>query len=170
MKSPFSIVVWMMVVSVLLKMIVYSQSWQFTSYEQIAIFGNIFVLMTGVFVGIRMFKIQHTQSTFPQDFKAGMRIAALYAIAMTVFVYTYYAVIDPTYFDAKLENQIALATESNQNIEGEEGKINLNQVRQTGEVVLSPFFQSTVTLIGFLLLGSFYSGILSFLMRKFARN
>ena len=170
MKSPFSIVVWMMVVSVLLKMIVYSQLWQFTSYEQIAILGNIFVLMTGVFLGIRMFKVKHTQTSFPQDFKAGMRIAALYAIAMTAFVYTYYAVIDASYFDTKLENQIALAQENNLKLEGEEGKIDLNQVRQTGEVVLSPFFQSTVTLLGFLLLGSFYSGILSFLMRKFARN
>ncbi|MEQ8907564.1 MAG: DUF4199 domain-containing protein [Vicingaceae bacterium] len=158
MKSNISIVVWMMVVSVLLKLIVYSQAWQFTDYEKIAIFGNVFVLMTGVFLGIRLFKMQHKQTSFPQDFKAGVRVAALYAIAMTAFVYTYYAIIDPTYFDIKLEKQVALAKESGMNLE---------QVKETGKFVLSPFFQSTVTLIGFLLLGSFYAGILSFLMRKF---
>lgn len=161
MKSTSSIVVWMMVVSVLLKMIVFSQNWQFSSFEQVSIYGNIFILMTGVFLGIRKYKIANTQSSFPQDFKAGMRIAGLYAIAMTAFVYTYYAIIDASYFDLKLERQMSLA---------EENGMNLDQVRQTGEIVLSPFFQSTVTLIGFLLLGSFYSGILSFLMRKFSRN
>lgn len=158
MKSTFSIAVWMMVVSVLLKMITYVNEWQFTDYERVAIFGNVFVLMTGVFLGIRLFKSKAVDiTTFFDDFKAGMRTAAMYAILMTAFVYTYYSIIDPTYFDIKLKNQLVIASEN---------EMDLEQVKKTGEFVLSPFFQSTITLIGFLLLGSFYSGIITFLVRK----
>jgi hypothetical protein len=158
MKSTFSIAVWMMVVSVLLKMITYSNDWQFTDYERIAIFGNVFVLMTGVFLGIRLFKKNTPGKTnFFDDFKAGMRVAAMYAALMTAFVYLYYSTIDPTYFDLKLKKQLVVANENGMDLE---------QVRNTGEFVLSPFFQSTITLIGFLLLGSFYSGIITFLVRK----
>lgn len=158
MKSTFSIAVWMMVVSVLLKMITYVNEWQFTDYERVAIFGNVFVLMTGVFLGIRHFKRKAVdKTTFFDDFKAGMRTAAMYAILMTAFVYTYYSIIDPTYFDIKLKNQLVIASEN---------EMDLEQVKKTGEFVLSPFFQSTITLIGFLLLGSFYSGIITFLVRK----
>ncbi|MEX2380391.1 MAG: DUF4199 domain-containing protein [Vicingaceae bacterium] len=158
MKSTFSIAVWMMVVSVLLKMITYSNGWQFTDYERIAIFGNVFVLMTGVFLGIRLFKKNAVEQTnFLDDFKAGMRVSAMYAILMTAFVYLYYSTIDPTYFDLKLKKQLILANEN---------EMDLEQVRKTGEFVLTPFFQSTITLIGFLLLGSFYSGIITFLVRK----
>ena len=107
MKSTFSIAVWMMVVSVLLKMITYVNEWQFTDYERVAIFGNVFVLMTGVFLGIRLFKRKAVdKTTFFDDFKAGMRTAAMYAILMTAFVYTYYSIIDPTYFDIKLKKSI----------------------------------------------------------------
>lgn len=157
MKSTFSIAVWMMVFSVLLKMITYANEWQFTDYERIAIFGNVFVLMTGVFLGIRLFKKNIVESTsFFDDFKAGMRTAAMYAIFMTAFVYLYYSTIDPTYFDLKLKNQLIVANENGMDLE---------QVKKTGEFVLSPFFQSTITLIGFLLLGSFYAAIITFLIR-----
>jgi glucan phosphoethanolaminetransferase (alkaline phosphatase superfamily) len=166
MKTNFSIVVWMMVVSVLLKMLVLAMNWQFTDYERLAIFGNVFILMTGVFLGIRIYKKQNQNTSFPQDFKAGLRVAAMYAIFMAAFVYTYYAVIDAGYFDLKLEHQIESALEHNQDPANKENLINIEQVRQTGEFVLSPFFQSTITLIGFILLGSFYAGILAFLMRK----
>lgn len=158
MKSSFSIVVWMVVVSVLLKMLVYSMGFQFTNYEKIALFGNVFILMAGIFFGIRLNKTLATEKTsFVVDFKAGMRVASTYAIFMCAFVYLYYAVIDPTYFDSKLAAQLTLAEESG---------LDLENAKQTGEFVLSPFFQSTITLIGFILLGTFYSCILTFLMRK----
>ena len=160
MKSNFSIVVWMMVVSVLLKMLVYAGGYQFTNYERFAIFGNIFVLMTGIFLGIRLHKKTIQQKTeFLADFKAGMRVAAMYAIFMSLFVYIYYSFIDSSYFATKLQNQLQLAEESG-------GDIDLNQIKQTGEFVLSPFFQTTITLIGFLLLGTFYASLITFFMRQ----
>lgn len=158
MKTSFSIVVWMLAVSILLKMFIFSMDLQFTNYERITFFGNIFILMAGIFFGIRLFKIQSaTNTSFVSDFKAGMRIASTYAIFMCAFVYLYYSMIDPTYFSSKLAAQLAQAEGSG---------LDMENARKTGEFVLSPFFQSTVTLIGFILLGTFYSSILPFLMRK----
>jgi len=158
MKSSFSIVVRMLIVSVLLKMLIFSMNLQFTNYEKVALFGNIFILMAGIFFGIRLFKTQAGEKTsFVADFKAGMRVASTYAIFMCAFVYLYYSIIDPTYFDSKLAAQLTLAEGNGMDVEN---------ARQTGKFVLSPFFQSTITLIGFILLGTFYSSILPFLMRK----
>ena len=163
MKSNFSIVVWMMVVSILLKLIVFAGNYQYTSVEQFSIFGNIFVLLTGVFLGIQQFKNRvQTKTSFLQDVKAGMRVAALYAIFITLFVYLYYSFIDNTYFSVKLSNQIQLLEQS------EEGSAaNIKKAKELGAFILSPFFHSTVTLIGFLILGSFYAAIITFLVRKY---
>lgn len=150
----------MMVFSVLLKMLVYFFGLQFTMYDHIVRFGNVFILMSGVFFGIRLFKKQEVEKTiFLQDVKAGMRIAALYAIFMTAFIYSYYAFIDVNYFNLRLDQQMAA-------FEGSEQEA--KKAREMGEFVLSAFSQSTVTLIGFLLLGSFYSAIITFLVRKFS--
>ncbi len=157
-RTPFSIAVWMVLISILLKMGVFLTSNQFTEYGQVAVFGNIFFLLTGIFLGIRLHKrVKLSTSSFIDDFKAGMKVAAYYAILMAAFVFIYYSFIDYSYFDLKLAKQIEVATEQEMNIE---------QVKQTGEFVLSPFFQTTISLIGFILLGSFYSAILTFLMRK----
>lgn len=162
MKTPTSIAVWMVLISIVLKLFVFITSNQFTDIGQVAVFGNIFFLLTGIFLGIRLFKktqlSKETASSFIDDFKAGMKVAALYSVMMAAFVYIYYSFIDISYFDIKLAKQIEMAQEQNMNLE---------QIKTTGEMVLSPFFQTTITLIGFILLGSFYSSILAFLMRKF---
>lgn len=163
MKTPLSIAVWMVLISIVLKLFVFLTSNQFTDVGQIAVFGNIFFLLTGIFLGIRLFKkaqLQKTKgSTFIDDFKAGMKVAALYSVLMAGFVFVYYSFIDPSYFDIKLAKQIEVAQSQDMNIE---------QVKATGEFILTPFFQTTITLIGFILLGSFYASILAFLMRKFS--
>jgi len=159
MKTNFSIVVWMMVFSVFFKMLIYFLNLQFSGYERAVIFGNVFILMTGVYLGIKLFKKEEaSKTTFLQDVKAGMRIASLYAVFMTGFIYLYYSSIDSTYFDQRFADQMSLVEPNNPNFDN---------IKQTAEFVLSPFFQSTVTLIGFLLLGSFYAAILTFLLRKF---
>lgn len=160
-KNKRSIVASMLAISFLLKLSVYFNSLQFSNFENVALLANIFVLMTGVFFGIRLFKSQQKEaSTYIGDFKAGMRIAAVYALFMSIFLYLYYAYIDPTYFEIKLQNQLEAA----QNQEN----INLEKAKEMGEFILSPYFQSTVSLLGFLILGSFYSAMIAFLVRKFS--
>jgi len=151
----------MMVLSVFLKMLVFSANWQLTELERISIFGNLLVLMTGVYLGIKNFKSTIQEKTsYLQDVKSGMRIASLYALFMSAFVYLYYGFIDRSYFVQKAEQRIELL---------EQQGIDIEQANASMELVFTPFFQSTITLMGFILLGSFYAAMIAFLLRKFKR-
>lgn len=159
-KNRRSILASMLAISFLLKLSIYFNDLQFSTSEKVAIFANIFVLMTGVFFGIRLFKSRQKEETaYLDDFKAGMRIAALYALFMAFFLYIYYEYIDPTYFQIKLEQQFE-AVQNQENID-------LSKAKEMGEFILSPYFQSTISLLGYLILGSFYSALIAFLVRKF---
>lgn len=158
MKSFISIATWMVGLSVLLKLAVFFSATQFETFGRFAIFGNIFFLLLGIFFGLRLHKQKVlSKSSYLEDFKAGMRVAAYYALFMSAFVFLYYNYIDPDYFEIRLAKQLEIAREN---------QMDLEQVKKTGAFFLSPFFQTTISLLGFLLLGSFYSAILAFLMRK----
>jgi hypothetical protein len=152
----------MLAISMLLKMLVFAGGYQFTGYEKIYFFGNLFVLMIGIFMGIRLFK-DHSEgiTTFLADAKSGMKVAGMYSVLMSLFVYVYYTYIDPAYFEIKLADQMELMS-------GKEGITAqaLKKAKETGQFVLSPYFQSTVTLILFLLFGTFYSALITFFVRK----
>jgi len=162
MKSIPSIIVWMMVISIFLKLLVYTANWQFTDYEKVYLFGNFFVMMWGIYSGIRLFKKNAAETTvYLADLKAGMRIASVYALIMSAFIYIYYSQIDTQYFEQKIQERIELTIKQGEDIE---------QAKKSMEMVSTPFFQSTLTLIGFLILGSFYSAMLAFLIRRISRE
>ena len=87
----------------------------------------------------------------------------LYALGMSAFLYTYYAIIDPTYFDA----QLSMVDESTMGTVAEKAE-NLENYKKQREFVTSPYFNSTISLVGFLILGSFYSALIAYLVRKFS--
>lgn len=160
-KNRRSILASMLAISILFKMMVFFNDLQGEPFDRIGRFANIFVLMSGVFFAIRLFKSQEEKATeYLDDFKAGMRIAALYAIAMAAFLYLYYEFIDPTYF----ESYPLGAEEKTKEMAGEE----LAKAKETLEFAKSAYFNSTISLLGFLLLGSFYSALIAFLVRKFS--
>ncbi len=151
----------MLAISILFKMAVYFNGLQSTSFDKVGRFANIFILMSGVFFAIRLFKSQTKEATkFLDDVKAGMRIASLYAICMAAFLYFYYEYIDPNYFgELSISHQI----------EGQEAdEATRKRIQEGAEFVRSAYFNSTISLVGFLLLGSFYSAIIAFLVRKFS--
>jgi len=151
----------MLAASILLRLIVFANGWQFTGYENIYFLGNTLILMTGIFFGIRLFKNNQLERTsFLSDLKAGMKVAGIYAILISFFAYCYYSYIDSQYFTIKMQSQLELAEQNG----AEAG--NLKQMRETMGFVLTPYFQSTVTLILFILLGTFYSSIITFFVRK----
>lgn len=148
----------MLAISILFKMAVYFNGLQWQTFDQIARFANIFILMSGVFFAIRLHKMGANEATpYIEDFKAGLRIAALYAIAMSAFLYLYYAFIDPNYF-----SEIIFDPQFEEDVDAETRQ----KVKEGGEFVKSAFFHSTISLTGFLLLGSFYSAMIAFLVRK----
>lgn len=152
----------MLVVSIFMKMTIFAANLQFTGYERIYFFGNLFVIMIGVFLGIRLFKnISPDKTGFLADVKAGIKVAGMYAVLMSLFVYLYYSFIDSSYFPLKIEEQMRLLEESGR-ATGDE----LVKSRETAQFILAPYFQSTVTLILYLLLGTFYSSLITFFVRK----
>lgn len=158
MKSPFSIAVWAVLASVIVKMLVFVTGNQFSDIGRYAIFVNIFIIMIAVFWGIREHKKNvGNQSTYLEDVKEGMKTASWFAIILSVFVYCYYNYIDTKYFAIRLQENLELAESQNMDVE---------KARETGEIVLSPFFHTTMTLIGFILMGAFYSTLIAFFMRK----
>ena len=151
----------MLAASIMLRLIVFANNWQFSTFENIYFLGNTLILMTGVFFGIKLFKQQQSSSTdFLSDIKEGMKVAGLYAILLSFFAYCYYSYIDSEYFASKMQHQVDLAIQN-----GAKGD-DLVKMKDTMGFVLTPYFQSTVTLILFLLLGTFYSSIITFFVRK----
>lgn len=161
MKTHFSIVVWMLVVSMSLRMLIFIQHWQFTSWEYLYFFGNPFIMMTGIFLGIRLFKqLNESKTSFLADLKAGMKVAGMYAVLMAAFAYLYYSFIDSEYLIMKLESQIQTVIKNGAN----QGDVLKH--RENGRFFLSAYFMSTITLVGFIILGTFYSSLITFFVRK----
>jgi len=161
MKTHFSIVVWMLVVSMSLRMLVFIQNWQFTKWEYFYFFGNPLVMMTGIFVSIRLFKqLSKSKTSFIADVKCGMKVAGMYSVLMALFAYLYYSYIDSDYLISKLNSQIQTA------IENGATESNVIKHRENGDFFLSAYFMSTVTLVGFIILGTFYSSLITFFVRK----
>jgi len=158
-KNRRSILASMLAISISFKLAVYFNGLQSTTFDNVGRFANIFILMTGVFFAIRLFKGQSEKATaYLDDFKSGMRIAALYAICMAAFLYAYYEFIDPNYF-----GELKLTKENlEQSVEMQK------KIKEGAEFVRSAYFNSTISLIGFLVLGSFYSAIIAYLVRKFS--
>ena len=161
MKTHFSIVVWMLVVSMSLRMLIFIQHWQFTSWDYLYFFGNPFIMMTGIFLGIRLFKqLNESKTSFLADLKAGMKVAGMYAVLMAAFAYLYYSFIDSEYLIMKLESQIQTVIKNGAN----QGDVLKH--RENGRFFLSAYFMSTITLVGFIILGTFYSSLITFFVRK----
>src|SRR5690606_24675287 len=132
---------------------------QFTEIDLYLSLGYVFLLMTAIFLSIRNHKLHFgSGSTFSEDFKAGMKVTAIYAILMSVFLYCYYTFIDPNYFTIMLQQKVAEAMEA--------GNTNIKEIEKAGEFVLTAYFQSTVSLVAFLMAGGLYSLLIAFLVRK----
>lgn len=158
-KTVFSTAVWFTVFSIILKMVVFLTGQQFTDFDLYLGLGYVFLLMTAIFITIRNHKLKvGGTSSFVDDIKAGMKVTALYAILMSAFLYAYYTLIDPDYFTIMLQQKVAEAEVA--------GNTNIEEVKKAGEFVLSPYFQSTVSLVIFMIVGVFYSSLITFFVRK----
>jgi len=98
-----------------------------------------------------------------------MKSAAVYALIMAVFLFVYYKFIDTEYFSKRIADNIntlksidiSLADSTNNKL----GLINRdamieNQIN-TAKMVFSPFYNSTFSLLGFLITGGIYSFLIA---------
>lgn len=172
-KNPFQTAIISAVVSLLIKLIIFSMGIQHGPMEKYIFFIYMLILLIAIFIAIRTNKINvEGNTTFIEDFKVGARTASFYAILMGIITYAYYSGIDSDFFSIKQEGYIEglnktakekiLADPENKDKILGELKANL----ETMGTFLSPYFQAMWTLFGLVFIGIFNSLVLTLLMRK----
>jgi len=162
-------------VSILTKLVIFYRHLQFNSTADVVLVSSylLFVLLS-VFFGMRGEAILlKVKPSFLINVKSGMKSAAVYALIMAVFLFIYYKFIDTEYFSKRIADNIntlksidiSLADSTNNKL----GLINRdamieNQIN-TAKMVFSPFYNSTFSLLGFLITGGIYSFLIA-LMQK----
>jgi cation transport ATPase len=163
MKSSFTIAVWMTLASIVAKLTMFSFDVVAQRTVMVSAFINLLVILVGTFFGVRQFKINAGERTgFKEDVKAGMRVGAIYALLMSVFVYFYYSNIDTTFFAEMIQNRMEMA----QRAADAGTEVDMENVRQLGTFIFSARTHATITLFAFLLSSALYALMVSFFMRR----
>ena len=158
-RSSLSIAVYATLFSVITKMVIFSVDTEDYQYIRYSTFAYLLLILLSSFGGIWLFRSKaEGVTTFIQDMKAGVRVTSLYAVLVSFFTFIYYKLIDPGFFQFKIEQAVVIASE-NENAD-------LDQARETAEFVFNAFTHSTFTLFAFVFLGALYSVILTWLVRK----
>lgn len=172
-KNPFQTAITFAVVSLLVKLLVFSMGLQHGAMEKYIFFIYMLILLIAVFISVRTNKINAEGNTaFIEDFKVGARTASFYAILMGIITYAYYSGIDSDFFAIKQEVYIEGLNKTAKekiltNPEGKEKILEeLKGNLETMETFLSPYFHSMWTLFGLVFIGVFNSLVLTLLMRK----
>ena len=83
----------------------------------------------------------------------------LLVVFLPFFTFLYYKVINPTYFSSKIQAAVDAVEATGSN------GADLEQVRNTASFVFNAFTHSTLTLFGLMVIGFFYTLILTLLFR-----
>lgn len=172
-KNPFQVSIAFAGVALILKLIVFSLNMQHGDMENYIRYIYMLILLVAVFFGIRSNKIlEENKTNFLQDFKAGARTAAFFAILVAAITYVYYAKIDATFFEIKQAPLLEELNKKTQEVlaEGKETKevVVSNYTNQLFSIrtFLSPYFQAMWTMFGLVFMGLFNSLIFALLMKK----
>jgi len=172
-KNPFQVSVTFAVVALIIKLVVFSLNMQHGDMENYIRYIYMLILLTAVFFGIRSNKIlEKNQTSFMQDFKAGARTAAFFAIIVAAITYVYYAKIDATFFEIKqaplleaLNNQTKEVI--NKGVDSKEIIVeNYGNQLFSIRTFLSPYFQAMWTMFGLVFMGLFNAMVFALLMKK----
>lgn len=172
-KNPFQVAISFALVALIVKLAAFSMGIQHGGMEKYIFYIYIFLLLLTVFMGIRSTKIMSESTTsLGQDFRAGARSAAMFAILVTLITYLYYSNIDPEFFEIKrAENLSTLPEKINQAIK--KGDFSIEQIKEKvkGDIIstntiFSPYLHSMATMFGLVFIGLFQSIVFAFLMKK----
>ncbi len=127
------------------------------------------VLLTAVFFGIRSNKIiVGTKTSFGQDFKAGARTAAFFALLVAGITYIYYAKIDVNFFPIMKSELISEYANMLPDLVAEKGIEEAKDITKNNIIglntIFSPYSQANYTLFGLVFLGMFNAVVFPLLM------
>jgi len=152
----------MTVVAITAKLILFLLNISQQNMAMSTMFINLLVVLVGSFFAVRYHKLNNETSNIKSEFKAGMRATTLFALFMSIFVLIYFSYIDTHYFSNMIEERVTLAEAEKVNFP----EIDIEQVKEFGEILFSPRTHATITLFGLTITGALYSIILAALMRK----
>ena len=171
-KNPFQVAITFAVVSLIIKVGIFSLDMQHGPAEKYIWYIYMLMLLFSVFFGIRSNKIMYEgTTTLGQDFRTGARTASIYGILMTVITYLYYSKIDPEFFAIKQQPYIDALFETAKTKMDVETKSQIKERLSENlygiKLQLSPYFHSMLTMFGLVFIGLFQSIVFAFLMRKY---
>lgn len=143
----------------------------------LVVFANILFVLLAMIMGLRMnTKANPSEKNYTELVKISMRSAALYALLVSAFAYLYYTKIDPDFINSRVEERMVLARAADfdqlkkdhpEKLEGKNREDFLNDEKSNAELWFSPFFLSTLTLVGLILISLFYSFFIAWFWKKF---
>ena len=132
----------------------------------------ILALLLSIFLGLNETKEkeQTEAATFGEDFKIALRSVVLYAIIMSFFTYIFYKFIDWEYmYDRIAERMVAAESfelTAEANVHNKSREDFLEGERKFAEFAFSAHWYSTITLAGFMIIGSISAGIITVFVNK----
>ncbi len=173
-KTPLQIAVFFSIIGLIGKLTVLKLGIQHLPETQfyIVVFYLILLLMT-VFFGIRQFKFYAEKPTaYFDDVKAGVRAGMLYALIIGAITYFYYTQIDPAFFEIKIaKTKDFIHGQMQEMVRQGKAKSEILQYAKQQYLsmvyMLTPYFQTVMTVFGLTFMAFFNALIFSVFMRKF---
>jgi len=170
-KNPFQVAISFAVIALIIKLIIFTLEVQHGAMETYIRYIYMLVLLTAVFFGIRSNKIiEGTKTSFGQDFKAGARTAAFFALLVAGITYIYYAKIDVNFFPIMKSELISEYADMLPELVAEKGIEEAKDITKNNIIglntIFSPYSQATYTLFGLVFMGIFNAVVFAFVMKK----
>lgn len=163
MKKPLNIAITFFLLALIVKLLIYTLHLQHTFIDENIAFLYLLLLLLCAFFGIRNNKLRKLPKAtiVREDIKVGMRTTAYFSILLALFVYVYYAYIDPHYFESEIHHRLVTAYDAfaDQGMSRDEIKEKLVKYVLDMKVIYKPSIRAWATLI-LLTFMSFFDSLL----------
>tara|TARA_Y100000589_G_scaffold291166_1_gene294414 strand:- start:18704 stop:19252 length:549 start_codon:yes stop_codon:yes gene_type:complete len=173
-KTPLQIAVFFAALGVAGKLAVYVLHLQHIPEVQfyIVVYYLVLLLFT-VFFGIRQYKLFAEKETgYFDDVKAGVRAGMLFAMIIGLVTYFYYNNIDTDFFEIRRQEvKESVVHQAKEMLKQGKSKEEINAFLKNQfismETMLTPYFQTIMTVFGMTFMAFFNALIFAVFMRKF---
>ncbi len=146
----------------------------------VAVMINILFLLLSISIGLYLLKSKSSEeSNALLDIKNGLRAGLPYVILVSLFIYVYYAKINPEYTQRLVNNRLFEMEQklndpntleefkaANPKYELKTKEEIFKEMKESPENILSPGFTTTVSLLSLLLLAVLYSILVTVVYRR----
>lgn len=169
--KTFQIALFFGLLTIVAKLVVYGFDFEY----RYTIFSNLLLVLASIFFSIRNYKFQNSLHTsFGNDFKEGLKAGVVFALVVAAVAYVYYGSINPEFLQEKIDERIVLAENANVDSLIQAGRLDASMtkeqlvIREQENVskIYSPFYYSTLSLVGYIIVGAIYSIFMTLIIRR----